>query len=110
MTRFACALFVAVLALTHVSAGDPSASQQLREYHDFAMSHDGNVSRGRNLFNDERRLACAKCHSVDGTGSKAGPDLMAVGDAYPRGDIIHSVLEPSAAIAVGYGATTVETK
>src|SRR5262249_24934115 len=55
-------------------------------------------------------LTCAKCHSVDGSSSKAGPDLFAAGDKFPRSELIRSILEPSAAIAVGCGATIVETK
>jgi putative heme-binding domain-containing protein len=82
----------------------------LREYREFAMGHDGNPTRGRTLFHDLQRVACAKCHSVDGSSSKAGPDLFAVGDKFPRRELIRAVLEPSAEIAVGYATTTVETK
>ncbi|HEU0010863.1 MAG TPA: PQQ-dependent sugar dehydrogenase [Verrucomicrobiae bacterium] len=84
--------------------------RQLREYRDYAMGHDGNAARGRELFLDEQRAACAKCHSVDGSSGKAGPDLYAVGDKFPRRELILAVLEPSAAIAIGYGTTVVETK
>src|SRR5207248_3049945 len=77
---------------------------------DFAMQNDGDASRGKKLFADENRLACSRCHTVDGTASKAGPDLAFVGDKFPRRELIRSVLEPSAAIAVGYGTTIVETK
>jgi len=81
-----------------------------RAYVDFAMQNDGDASRGKKLFADENRLACSKCHTVDGTASKAGPDLAFVGDKFPRRELIRAVLEPSAAIAVGYGTTIVETK
>jgi putative heme-binding domain-containing protein len=74
------------------------------------MNHDGNPLRGKELFFSEQQVACSKCHSVDGTSSKAGPDLFAVGDKFPRQELIVAVLEPSAAIAVGYGTTIVETK
>ena len=90
------------------SPADPS--RQLREYRDFAMNHDGNAERGQALFNDQQRVGCAKCHSVDGSASRAGPDLMTIGDSYPRRELIRSVLEPSSVIAVGYGTTIVETK
>ncbi|MEN9652644.1 MAG: hypothetical protein RL303_364, partial [Verrucomicrobiota bacterium] len=82
----------------------------LRVYRDFAMGREGNPERGRQLFQDETRAACVKCHSIDGTGSKAGPDLLAVGDKFPRRELIQAILEPSATIAVGYGTTMVETK
>jgi putative heme-binding domain-containing protein len=83
--------------------------RQLREYRDFAMGRDGNELRGRELFNNEQRAACANCHSVDGSASKAGPDLLAIGDKFPRRELIREVQEPSASIAVGYGTTIVET-
>ena len=74
------------------------------------MGREGDVSRGRDLFNDEQRLACARCHSVDGSSDKAGPDLFAVGDKFPRRELVRAILEPSAEIAIGYGTTIVETK
>lgn len=98
-------------------AAEPSVSNppvdlagQLREYRDFAMGRDGNAARGRELFNNEQGVACVKCHSVDGSSGKAGPDLLSVGDKFPRRELIQAVLEPSASIAVGYGTTIVETK
>ena len=87
---------------------DPA--RQLREYRDFAMGREGDAARGRELFNNEQRAACVKCHSVDGSSSRAGPDLYAVGDKFPRPELIRAVLEPSAEIAVGYGTTIVVTK
>jgi putative heme-binding domain-containing protein len=94
-----------------VSPQNPSSDpvRQLREYRDFAMGRDGNAARGRELFNEEQRVACAKCHSVDGSASKAGPDLFAIGDKFPRRELIAAVQEPSASIAIGYGTTIVET-
>src|SRR5258707_12454801 len=73
-------------------AGTPARpvtpSQALREYSDFAMSHDGNALRGKELFSSEQRTACVTCHSVDATSGKAGPDLFAVADKFPRSDMI----------------------
>jgi putative heme-binding domain-containing protein len=74
------------------------------------MGHDGDATRGKALFFSESRTGCAKCHTVDGSAAKAGPDLMAIGEKFPRRELIQSILEPSSAIAVGYGATAVETK
>ena len=82
----------------------------LRAYRDTAMNRDGNPDRGRELFFNESRTGCSKCHSVNGSARKAGPDLFAAGDKFSRREIIEAILEPSAAIAVGYGATTVRTK
>ena len=80
------------------------------QYRQFAMQHDGDVLHGRNLFADEQKVACSKCHSVDGRSAKAGPDLSAVADRFARSELIDAVLMPSAVIAVGYSTTLVETK
>jgi putative heme-binding domain-containing protein len=86
------------------NAPNPSA------YRDYALSHDGNAARGKELFMNEQKAACVKCHSTDGTSRLAGPDLFAIGDKFPKAEIVRSVLEPSASIAVGYGTTIVERK
>lgn len=82
---------------------------QLRQYRDFAMGRAGEAGRGRELFNNGQRALCAMCHSVDGTSDKAGPDLSTIGDKFPRRGLVDAILEPSAAIAIGYGTTIVET-
>jgi putative heme-binding domain-containing protein len=104
------ALFISARAAEPDRNPPADPARQLREYRDFAMGREGDVSRGRELFNNEQRLACARCHSVDGSSDKAGPDLFAVGDKFPRRELIRAVLEPSAEIAIGYGTTLVETK
>lgn len=70
----------------------------------------GDVARGRVIFADESRVACIKCHSTDGHGGKAGPDLSAIADKFAQRDLVRSIVEPSATIAVGYGTTVLETK
>ena len=74
------------------------------------MLHEGDPSRGKQLFADDTKLACAKCHKVDAGPGRAGPDLFAIGDKFGRGDLIESILHPSQTIAEGYAATTIETK
>ncbi|HIG27776.1 MAG TPA: hypothetical protein EYQ50_08235, partial [Verrucomicrobiales bacterium] len=49
------------------------------------------------------------CHAINGGNTKAGPDLSRIGDKLGRGDIIDSILEPSAIIADGFNLTEVET-
>src|ERR1041385_4494910 len=102
-------ILLSAFALTCAGQNSPRLLDK-RAYVDFAMQNDGDAARGKKLFADENRLACSKCHTVDGTASKAGPDLAFVGDKFPRRELIRAVLEPSAAIAVGYGTTIVETK
>jgi len=106
-----------LLALAIVwSTGFPSAAQTpakspgLDVFRKYALTHEGDVARGAKLFADEQRLVCSKCHSVDGSASKAGPDLFAVGDKFGRRDLVDAMLLPSATISPGYGTTIVETK
>jgi putative heme-binding domain-containing protein len=106
----AAAIFSSVGAADSQRPAAPDSARELREYREFALGHDGNATHGRELFNDEQRLGCTKCHSVDGSSSRAGPDLLTIGDSYPRRELVRSVLEPTATIAVGYGTTMVETK
>src|ERR1043166_3810967 len=103
-------LIIAMLLAAVVSQPAQSLPSSQRAYVDFAMRNDGDVSRGQQLFVNEEKVACSKCHSIDGTSSKAGPDLAFVGDKFPRRELIRAILEPSETIAVGYGATVIETK
>jgi putative heme-binding domain-containing protein len=79
-------------------------------YRRAAYTQAGDAARGAKIFADEQRLACAKCHSIDGSASKAGPDLFAVGDKFGRRDLVEAVLVPSATISPGYQTVVVETK
>lgn len=104
-------LSTAVLAQTPPPApardGKPTSDA---EYQSYAMTHRGDAARGKSLFFDEQHQACSKCHSVDGKGGKAGPDLFAIGDKFGRRELVESVVAPSATIAVGYSTTVVKTK
>src|SRR6185503_11787211 len=91
-------------------AAQNNTQTNLASYADFALRTEGVVARGKILFNNEQKTMCMKCHTVDGSSSKAGPDLSFIGDKFPRRDLITAVLEPSAAIAIGYDATTIATK
>jgi len=42
--------------------------------------------RGGGSFSFRAADVCANCHSVDGSSAKAGPDLFAAGDKFPRGN------------------------
>jgi putative heme-binding domain-containing protein len=88
----------------------PPRTPSLDAYRKYATTHEGDVARGARLFADEQKLACLKCHSVDGSASKAGPDLSAAGDKFGRRDLVDAMLTPSAMISPGYGTVIVETK
>ncbi|WP_052572891.1 PQQ-dependent sugar dehydrogenase [Haloferula sp. BvORR071] len=83
-------------------------SADLAEFGRQALAQGGDAERGRAVFNDAASL-CSTCHTVDGSGSKVGPDLGSIGDKFERRDLVRAVLEPSATVAVGYGMTSVTT-
>ena len=101
-----CSLFAGVIAAVSSASG---ATPVPKAYRDFALRRDGDAARGRAIFFSTEKAACAQCHSLDGSNSKAGPDLFAIGDKFPRRELIDAILEPNAAIAVGYEATLIET-
>ncbi len=79
------------------------------EYRQFGRRHDGDRAVGERLFRDTR-TQCAQCHTVDGSARLAGPDLQFVGGKHSRQDLIQAILEPSAAIMMGFSTTVLETK
>lgn len=81
-----------------------------RPYRSAALSNPGRADAGHQLFLDEQRLGCTRCHTTDGSAGRAGPDLNAVGDKFTRSDLINAVLNPSSEIAVGYEATVITTR
>jgi len=91
------------------TGSNPARTPSLEEYQKFALTREGDIQRGARLFADEK-LSCAKCHSINGTASQAGPDLFAVGDKFARRDLVDAILHPSATISPGYGTVIVETK
>ena len=100
-------LAVAVMLWTGVARG--AAPFPAEKYVTFAMTHAGDVARGKGLFFDEQRLGCSRCHAVDGKGAKVGPNLFAIGDKFGRRELVEAVVSPSATIAEGYGTTIVTT-
>ena len=101
-------LWLLVPALAHDDA--PVRGQAApEEYARFAMTHGGDAGRGRALFADLKRLACARCHRVRGQGGDLGPDLSDVGGKFDRPLLIESLLDPSRQIVVGYRTTTIAT-
>lgn len=99
-----------VIGTVLVGSGGFGVGQEedaLRKYRSAARS-GGDPEKGKALFQD-KKTACATCHTVDGKGGKVGPDLYAAGDKFGRKDLVEAILDPSASIMTGY-ATTVLTK
>ena len=74
-----------------------------------AQAGTGQADHGRALFNDLKGLACIKCHAVGTEGGNVGPNLSGIATMYPRGELITSVLAPSARIFSGYETAVVAT-
>jgi putative heme-binding domain-containing protein len=89
--------------------GDGAAPPDLRAYERHALTHAGDAGRGRALFFDDPRTACATCHRVGDRGGAVGPDLSHVGGKFDRPHLIESVLEPSRQIVEGYRTTILDT-
>ena len=106
-------LFCQTSEIDEVKAkADKEAVKQVPSREDYrkqAMTRSGNPARGKKLFAGNRAL-CAHCHSTDGSGRLAGPDLAAAGDKFSRADLISSVLEPSANIMAGFALYDRENK
>lgn len=106
LTPVLLALWLATAIAPGIAGESPTREQFLH----FALTREGDPVHGRDLFRAEQRLACTRCHTVDGSAGRAGPDLFAIGDKFGRREIIEAVLTPSASIAVGYNTTAIETK
>lgn len=102
-------LFLAIPGFLVPQAAVRARSPDVESYRKFALTRQGDVERGKSLFNDPESI-CGSCHSVNGSASKAGPNLSAADDAFGRRDLVDAVLTPFATTAPGYGAVFVKTK
>jgi putative heme-binding domain-containing protein len=82
-------------------AADPLARWRICE-------SGGDPAAGRAVFESVRHARCADCHSLRGRGGTEGPELDGAGTRLSRPQLLESLVQPSAAIAHGYGHVTVE--
>ncbi len=57
--------------------------------------------RGEAIFR-RTALTCLQCHAIGGAGGHVGPDLSSLGGSAQPGQILESILSPSATIKEGY--------
>jgi putative heme-binding domain-containing protein len=69
----------------------------------------GEIQRGRDLFFANKKAICATCHSVQGQGGRAGPDLSKIGAIRTPRDLLEAIVLPSASFARGYEPFTLLT-
>lgn len=86
-----------------------SKAANLRSFEQYALTHDGDPSRGRELFVQESVTKCTICHKVNGQGGEVGPDLTHIGGKFGRPHLIESLLEPSRQIVEGYRTALIQT-
>jgi quinoprotein glucose dehydrogenase len=70
----------------------------------------GDPARGRQIYLNNKLVACASCHTMEGQGGQVGPDLTRMWDAMSVEKIIESLVEPGKEIKEGFTSYRVVTK
>lgn len=91
------------------SVTESNAAAKQLAYERYALTHDGDARRGRELFLDEKLTKCVICHKAVGRGGDAGPDLSIIGAKFARPHLIESLLEPSRQILEGFRTSVIAT-
>ncbi len=86
-------------------AADVSPKQMARLV--AAVQERGDAARGQKIY---RRLDCAQCHAIAGSGGAVGPDLTSIGGSAQIDYLIDSIYTPAKAVKEGYHALLIDTK
>ena len=84
------------------SANDKSAS-----FYDSLQG--GNAEAGAKVFYGKTEVSCVRCHRIDGTGGKVGPELSGIALKRDRKYLLEAVVDPNKEIAEGYTQVKVLT-
>ena len=84
---------------------DPTAAERIRQQ----VQTVGDPDKGKTLYLNTKRLACATCHKLEGTGGEVGPDLTRVWDTHTTEKILEAIVQPSKEIKEGYQTYKVVT-
>lgn len=85
------------------------AQQEQRLAELLPLTSGGDLKAGEAVFFG-RTAACSRCHQVRGKGGRVGPDLSRIGRIRTGGDLLESVVFPSASLARGFGTYSVLTE
>lgn len=66
----------------------------------------GDADHGREIFG----ALCARCHRMNGSGGRLGPDLTRISRTRSRTGLTQAIRAPSAAMAVGYRTVALVTR
>lgn len=72
------------------------------------LTLNGTVERGRVLFHETPGVQCQSCHKFTADQPSIGPDLREIAKKRSRGELLTSLLSPSAAIEPPYRTHIVE--
>lgn len=70
------------------------------------LKSGGDPVRGKQIFQHNAQAECLRCHTVDGMGGNAGPNLSGVALRLSVEKLVESIVEPGATIAPGFGTIT----
>jgi putative membrane-bound dehydrogenase-like protein len=74
------------------------------------VAKQGNAKRGRELYLNNKALACITCHRLEGVGGNVGPDLTRIWDTMSLEKLMESIIDPSKEIKEGYQSYVATTK
>lgn len=66
----------------------------------------GDIEKGKQIVMTGGASQCLRCHKINGSGSRVGPNLTNVGQNYSAEYLLQALLEPSATIAPYFGTFT----
>jgi len=69
----------------------------------------GDHDSGFKIFTGKTEVSCVRCHRIDGTGGKVGPDLSSVGLTRDRKYLMDAIVDPNKDIAKGFAQVKVQT-
>jgi cytochrome c oxidase cbb3-type subunit III len=98
--------------LMPASAVSEPQSRQIAAYvwslgHRSRSAARGDVRRGHEIFEGKGR--CVQCHTVGGRGGAIGPELADIGARRDVDELRNSLVDPDAAVVVGFVRTRVTT-
>ncbi len=74
------------------------------------VTKQGDPSRGRRLYLNNKAVACTVCHRLEGVGGSVGPDLTRMWETLSLEKIMESMLDPAKEIKEGYQTYVATTK